>query len=131
MQGLTSLQGLYCSYNKLPKFNVSGLPALQELWCNGNQLSTLDVRGLTSLKELWCNGNKLNAQTMTEILKALPARKASDDAWTFLYTEETGEPEGNHKDYNTPADLKKAFEDAKKRNWTLQKRNASGDDIDI
>ena len=131
VQGLTSLQGLYCSYNKLPKFNVSGLPALQELWCNGNQLSTLDVRGLTSLKELWCNGNKLNAQTMTEILKALPARKASDDAWAFLYTEETGEPEGNHKDYNTPADLKKAFEDAKKRNWTLQKRNASGDDVKI
>ena len=131
VQGLTSLQGLYCSYNKLPKFNVSGLPALQELWCNGNQLSTLDVRGLTSLRELWCNGNKLNAQTMTEILKALPARKASDDAWAFIYTEETGEPEGNHKDYNTPADLKKAFEDAKKRNWTLQKRNANGDDIDI
>ena len=131
VQGLTSLQGLYCSYNKLPKFNVSGLPALQELWCNGNKLSTLDVRGLTSLKELWCNGNKLNAQTMTEILKALPARKASDDAWAFLYTEETGEPEGNHKDYNTPADLKKAFEDAKKRNWTLQKRNASGDDVKI
>ena len=89
------------------------------------------MSGLPALQELWCNDNKLNAQTMTEILKALPARKASDDAWAFLYTEYTDEPEGNHKDYNTPADLKKAFEDAKKRNWTLQKRNASGDDIDI
>ena len=48
-----------------------------------------------------------------------------------LYTEKTGETEGNYKNFKTPESLKNAFEGAKGRNWKLQKRNASGDDIDI
>ena len=68
---------------------------------------------------------------MTELLQGLPAREASEDANAVLYTEEKDYTEGNCKDYNTPEDLKKAFDGAKKRNWTLQKFNASGDDIDI
>ena len=129
VQGCTSLQKFSCSYNKLPKFNVSGLPALQELWCNDNQLSTLDVQGLTSLKELYCHSNQLNAQAMTELLKALPSREASAKA--VLYTENTDETEGNCKDYNTPADLKKAFDGAKNRNWELKKKDESGREVDI
>ena len=63
---------------------------------------------------------------MTEILKALPSRTAGDDARAYLYTEETGVTEGNCKDYTQPEDLKKAFDGAKKKNWTLKKTKADG-----
>ena len=116
---------LSCGSNKLAALNVQGLTALQWLWCYNNQLPELNVQGLTSLKMLGCYSNQLNAQAMIEILNALPAREASDYAVAELYTEETGEPEGNHKDYNTPAELKAAFEGAKKRNWKLQKYTAN------
>ena len=68
---------------------------------------------------------------MTALLNALPAREAGDNAFAVLYTEETDIPEGNHKDFTQSEDLKKAFEGAKKRNWKLQKRNASGNNVDI
>ena len=147
VQGLTALQELWCSGNQLPELNVQGLTALQKLECRDNQLTALNVQGCTSLqkldcwknqltelnvqsctalKDLYCYSNQLNAQAMTEILNALPAREASDNATARLYTEETDEPEGNCKDFTQPAELKKAVEDAKSRNWKLHKINESG-----
>ena len=126
VQGCASLQKLNCSFNKLTSLNVQGLTNLQELNCHYNQLTALNVQGLTALKYLWCCSNQLNAQAMTELLKGLPTRTADDITQALLYTEKTGEPEGNCKDFTQPEDLKKAFEDAKSRNWKLQKLNASG-----
>ena len=131
VQGLTSLKELYCTGNQLTALNVQGLTALQELYCSYNQLTELNVQGRASLKELDCYRNKLNAQAMTELLNALPARTAGDDAEATLYTEKTGVTEGNCKDYNTPAELKAAFEDAKSRKWQLMKVDASGNWEDI
>ena len=126
VQGCASLQKLNCSFNKLTSLNVQGLTNLKELNCHYNQLTALNVQGLTALKYLWCCSNQLNAQAMTELLKGLPTRTADDITQALLYTEKTGEPEGNCKDFTQPEDLKKAFEDAKSRNWKLQKLNASG-----
>ena len=131
VQGLTALQKLYCSENQLTALNVQGLTALQELYCSYNQLTELNVQGRASLKELDCYRNKLNAQAMTELLNALPVREAGDDAEATLYTEKTGEVEGNCKDYTQPAELKAAFEDAKSRKWQLMKVDASGNWEDI
>ena len=131
VQGCTALQGLYCYYNQLTALNVQGCTALKELGCSDNQLTILNVQGLTSLKDLYCYSNQLNAQAMTELLQGLMAREASDDANAVLYTEEKDYTEGNCKDYNTPEDLKKAFDGAKKRQWYLAKFNASGDDVKI
>ena len=126
VQGLTALKELDCSSNKLSELNVQGLTSLRELKCWNNQLTELNVQGLTDLQKLSLSQNQLNAQAMTELLNALPAREASDDAWALLYNEYVGTTEGNHKDYNTPEDLKKAFDGAKSRNWKLKKINASG-----
>ena len=131
VQGCASLQGLYCYNNQLSELNVQGCTSLQTFFCGSNQLSELNVQGLTALQKLDCPGNQLNAQAMTKLLNALPAREASHDANAVLYTEETGITEGNHKDFTQPAELKAAFDGAKKRNWNLQKIDASGDDIDI
>ena len=131
VEDLISLQKLDCGGNKLTSLNIQGLTALQRLYCSGNQLTELNVQGLTALQKLYCYSNKLNAQAMTELLKSLPARKASDDAMAVLYTEEIGEPEGNHKGFTQPATLKAAVDGAKSRNWKLQKKNASGDKVDI
>ena len=131
VQGLTSLKVLECYSNQLTELNVQGLTALQELYCSYNQLTELNVQGRASLKELDCYRNKLNAQAMTELLNALPARTAGDDAEATLYTEKTGEVEGNCKDYTQPAELKAAFEDAKSRKWQLMKVDASGNWEDI
>ena len=122
---------LNCGWNYLVAVNVQGLTALQELDCFFNGLTELNVQGLTSLKDVYCYSNQLNAQAMTELLQGLMAREASDDANAVLYTEEKDYTEGNCKDYNTPEDLKKAFEGAKNRQWYLAKFNASGDDVDI
>ena len=131
VQGLTALQKLSCWSNQLPELNVQGLTALQKLYCSYNQLTELNVQGRASLKELDCYRNKLNAQAMTELLNALPARTAGDDAEATLYTEKTGVTEGNYKDYTQPAELKAAFEDAKSRKWQLMKVDASGNWEDI
>jgi len=125
------ITGLNCSDNKLTELNVQGLTALQKLDCFYNELTELNVQGLTSLQVLYCDRNKLNAEAMTALLNALPAREASDGAFALLYTEETDIPEGNCKDFSQPDELKKAFEGAKSRNWKLQKRNASGNDVEI
>ena len=131
VQGLTALQKLYCSENQLTSLNVQGLTNLQELNCHYNQLTALNVQGLTALKYLWCCSNQLNAQAMTELLKGLPTRTADDITQALLYTEKTGEPEGNCKDFTQPAELKAAFDDAKNRNWELKKINAYGGSEDL
>ena len=129
VQGLTSLKGLNCFNNQLTALNVQGLTSLQGLYCNSNQLTELNVQDCASLKWLDCFGNQLNAQAMTALLKALPSREASAKA--VLYTEKTGVTEGNCKDFTQPEDLKKAFDEAKKRNWKLQKYNSSGSSEEI
>ena len=126
VQGLTTLQELWCSFNQLPELNVQGLTALQKLECWKNQLTELNVQGCAALQKLGCYSNQLNAKAMTELLNALPARTAGDDAKAWLYTEETDKPEGNYKDYTQPAELKAALDGAKKRNWKLGKINESG-----
>ena len=126
VQDLTSLRELNCSRNTLSEFVLQGCTALKELVCFSSSLTSLNIQGLTELRKLICWGNKLNAEAMTEILKALPAREASDDANAMLFTEQTGATEGNCKDYTQPEDLKKAVEDAKSRKWKLTRVNAGG-----
>ena len=131
VSGLTSLQKLNCENNKLTALNVQGCTALKWLICHINQLTSLNVQGLTKLQGLYCYYNKLKAKAMTEILNALPTREASDDAEAVLYGEMIGVAEGNCKDYTQPEDLKKAFDDAKKRNWKLKKDKTIGNYVDI
>jgi len=131
VSGCTTLQKLGCFRNRLTSLNVQGLTSLQMLGCHGNQLPSLDISGLSALKRLSCYNNKLNAQAMTELLNALPTREASDDAKATLYTEKTESVEDNCKDYNTPAELKTAFEGARGRHWKLQKEKPDGTEEDI
>ena len=100
-----------------------------QLNCGNNKLTALNVQGLTALKQFGCFGNKLNAQAMTELLNALPAREASDKAIAKLYLDYTYE--GNCKDFSTPESLKTALDGAKKRNWKLIKKDANGKDAEI
>ena len=126
VQGCTSLQELECYNNQLTELNVQGCTSLQKLECRVNKLPELNVSGLTALNFVSCYYNQLNAQAMTKLLNALPAREENDVAKAILYAEETGKTEeGNYKDYTQPAELKKALEDAKSRNWTLAKFNTS------
>ena len=70
VQGLSSLQELYCGYNLLSTLNIQGLSALQELSCYGNLLTELNVQGLTALKRLICWNNQLtelNVQGLTAL----------------------------------------------------------------
>ena len=121
VQGCASLQKLECYRNQLPNLNLQGLTALEVLSCHHNKLTELNVQGLTALLVLNCDVNQLNAQAMTKLLKSLPSREASDGARAVLYTDDPKVTEGNCKDYTQPAELKKAVEDAKSRNWRLVK----------
>ena len=124
-QGLTALQELRCGGNQLATLNVQGLTALQNLYCQENQLSTLNVQGCTSLKQLNCYKNKLNADAFIKIFNDLPTREISDRAWAILYN--TEKSEGNYKNFTTPENLKKAFEDAKNvKHWKMQKADHLG-----
>ena len=123
VQGLTALQKLECRDNQLTALNVQGLTALQKLDCWKNQLTELNVQSCTALKDLYCYSNQLNAQAMTEILNALPAREESDGASATLYTTSIGKVEGNCKDYTQPESLKNAFKGAEARNWKLEMYN--------
>ncbi len=128
--GLTKLKTLDCDENQLKTLDASNLTELKTLNCNENQLTELNVQGCTALKNLYCRNNQLGTKAMTKLLNALPQREASQDpsasASALLYNEETGKPEGNCKDFKTDADLKKAFDDAKNRNWKLQKETEMG-----
>ena len=68
---------------------------------------------------------------MTVLLNGLQARKASDGAKARLYAEKADVTEGNHNDFTQPEDLKKSLNEAKNRNWTLQKIDASNSWIDL
>ena len=131
VSGLTSLQEFKCNKNKLTALNVQGCTALRMLECKENKLAVLNMQGCSALKALECYGNKLNAQAMTEVLKALQARAVGDDAWAYLYSEKTDILEDNCKDFSTPEDLKKAFDEAKDRNWKLKKQKTDGSWVEI
>ena len=131
VSGCIALETLGCFRNRLIALNVQGLTSLQTLGCQGNQLTTVDISGLTALKRLGCHNNKINAEEMTKLLNALPARKASDDAKATLYTEKTEPAEENCKDYNTPDELKTALEGARGKNWKLLKEKTDGTEVDI
>ena len=131
VQGLTTLKTLRCNNNQLTSLNVSGCIALETLGCFNNRLTTLNVQGLTALKRLGCYNNKINAEEMTKLLNALPAREVGDAAKATLYTEKTEPVEENCKDFDSPAELKTAFESAKSRLWKLQKEKPDGTEVDI
>ncbi|MGP1438928.1 MAG: leucine-rich repeat domain-containing protein [Treponema sp.] len=129
VKGLGALQNLICSNNKFATLDMQGLTALKELWCYHNQLTSLNVQGCTVLKRLECYANKLNCDAFIKIFNDLPTRKKFEDARACLYTEKTGEDEGNCKDFNTSTELKTAFESVKKTKlWKLQKTDESGYD---
>ena len=70
VQGLTSLQKLYCYHNQLTELNVQGLTSLKVLECYSNQLTELNVQGLTALQKLSCWSNQLpelNVQGLTAL----------------------------------------------------------------
>ena len=121
----STLDSLDCSDNKLPELDVSGLTSLFDLRCGENQLTALNVQGCTILKQLDCSANKLDGQAMIKILNALPSHGEDDGAYAILYTERDGFDENNCKDFSQSEDLKKAFDDAKKRHWKLQKYSPS------
>ena len=131
VSGCTALENLGCFRNQLTSLNVQGLTSLEMLGCHGNQLTTLDISGLTALKRLSCYNNKINAEEMTKLLKAFPAREASDGAKATLYTEKTELVESNCKDFTQPETLKTAFNEAKGKNWKLQKEKPDGAEVDI
>ena len=131
VSGLTELKKLDCEENQLTSLNASGLTKLEHLSCNVNQLTELNVQGCTALKNLFCQSNKLDAKAMTALLNALPQREENDNAIAALYTEETGKPEENCKDYTQPDGLKTAFEGAKTKKWMLFKRGTDGMDVRI
>ena len=153
VQGLTALQRLSCSGNRLTALNVQGLTSLQELWCSGNELTALDVQGLTALQSLdchlnqltalnvqsltalqrlWCYGNRLTADAFKKLFDDLPVRADSDNASCYLYTEQTGDTEGNHTYFSAPSDLADAFNNAKTvKKWEMYKLNGSGNFSEI
>lgn len=57
----TSLEYLYCSYNRLTTLDLSNNTALTELYCGDNQLTSIDVSKCSSLKQLWCEQNNLTS----------------------------------------------------------------------
>ena len=125
VQDCSTLDSLDCSDNKLPELDVSGLTSLFDLSCGENKLTALNVQGCTILKQLDCSANNLDGQAMTKILNALPSHDEDDGACAILYTERDGFVENNCKDFNTPPELKAAFDEAKKRHWKLQKYTPS------
>jgi hypothetical protein len=61
VQGITSLEELYCANHQISNLNFAGCTNLQILDSSKNQLSTLDVSSLGNLEELYCNGNLLTS----------------------------------------------------------------------
>ena len=108
--------------NKLTALNVQGLTSLQKLYCWGNQLTALNVHGLIALQELVCHGNRLNAEAFTKLFNDLPIRQDSDRANCILYIEKPGFTDDNHIDFTAPPDLAAAFNNAKtKKRWVMLK----------
>ena len=129
LQGLTSLERFDCWLNKIPALNLQGLTALSSVDCHLNQLTSIKVQSLTALQFLTLHGNKLSAEVLTELFNALPQREQNDKGKCTLYIER--EQDGTHKDFNNPAELKTAFDAAKKRNWQIYKRTAKDDSVEL
>ena len=126
VQGLTALKELICPGNELSTLNLQGLTSLRELNCAQNKLLSLDVQGCTALEMLLCAVNKLESEVFTKLFNDLPTRGVGENATAKLYAEQTGMGEENCKDFSTPESLKKAFEEAKGRNWRMQKLDEYG-----
>ena len=132
VQGLTALQWLQCNGNKLTELNVQGLTALRGLNCDSNNLTGLNVQGLTALQGLSCSGNRLTADAFKKLFNDLPVRADSDNASCYLYTERTGDTEGNHTYFSAPPDLAAAFNNAKTvKKWKMYKFDADGQPVGI
>ena len=93
---------------------------------NNARLTALDVQGCTALEMLLCAVNKLESEVFTKLFNDLPTRGVGENATAKLYAEQTGMGEENCKDFSTPESLKKAFEEAKGRNWRMQKLDEYG-----
>ena len=140
LHGLTKLSMLDCTENKLSSLNLQGATALTMVSCQNNELTTLDVQGLTSVTTLYCSYNKLKdldiaglaalqnlscesnqlEQNVKNLLAALPDRSSTSGGLLILYTEKTGDIEGNGK----PSSAELAPITAK--NWTVMKIDADG-----
>lgn len=140
LHGLTKLSMLDCTENKLSSLNLQGAAALTMVSCQNNELTTLDVQGLTSVTTLYCGYNKLKdldiaglaalenlscesnqlKQNVKNLLAALHNRSGTSEGTLILYTEKTGDIEGNDK----PSSAELAPITAK--NWTVMKIDADG-----
>lgn len=140
LHGLTKLSALDCTENKLSSLNLQGAAALTMVSCQNNELTTLDVQGLTSITTLYCGYNKLKdldiaglaalqnlscernqlEQNVKKLLAALPNRSATSGGLLILYTEKTGDIEGNDK----PSSAELA--PMPTLNWTVMKIDADG-----
>ena len=140
LHGLTKLSALDCTENKLSSLNLQGAAALTMVSCQNNELTTLDVQGLTSITTLYCGYNKLKdldiaglaalqnlscernqlKQNVKKLLAALPNRSATSGGLLILYTEKTGDIEGN--DRPSSAELAPM----PTLNWTVMKIDADG-----
>jgi len=69
VSGLTNLEWLTCSTNRLTELNVSGLAKLKWLVCYDNNLTELDLSGLTNLEWLWCYSNRLTELNVSGLAK--------------------------------------------------------------
>ena len=97
-----------------------------------NQLTALNVQSLTALQRLWCYGNRLTADAFKKLFDDLPVRADSDNASCYLYTEQTGDTEGNHTYFSAPSDLADAFNNAKTvKKWEMYKFDADGSPVGI
>jgi len=84
------------------------------------------------LKELLCWENQLNADAFKKLFDDLPVRADSDEAKCCLYTEQTGDTEGNHTYFSAPPDLADAFNNAKTvKKWKMCKYDAGWHEVGI
>ena len=140
LHGLTKLSTLDCTENKLSSLNLQGAAALTMVSCQNNELTTLDVQGLTSITTLYCGYNKLKdlniaglaaleklscesnqlKQNVKNLLAALPDRSSTSGGTLTLYTEKTGDIEGNDKP--SPDELAPMVT----LNWTVKKIDVDG-----
>ena len=119
LQGAAALTMVSCKNNELTTLNVQGLTSVTTLYCSYNKLKDLDIAGLAALQNLSCESNQLE-QNVKNLLAALPDRSSTSGGLLILYTEKTGDIEGNGK----PSSAELAPITAK--NWTVMKIDADG-----
>ena len=119
LQGAAALTMVSCQNNELTTLNVQGLTSVTTLYCGYNKLKDLDIAGLAALENLSCGSNQLK-QNVKNLLAALPDRSSTSGGTLTLYTEKTGDIEGNDK----PSSAELTAITAK--NWTVMKIDADG-----